>query len=232
MVKWDELKEGEIGPEMEYGPLMRSEFGVYANAGGDTNPIHIDEWAGISVNKGVIAHGLYSHAFLGKMLTDWVGAKNVRGYGGRMIGMARPGDILLLSGKIIKKYESDGDKLVDLEIKSTTKTFYVRGNAKADPEISDEELIKKLENAKYEIEIEFIPSAGKWEFELKIGNIEGVEINKKRTVMDEPVARDWFRQGKDNLTAEIVRRRGEKFRFVIVRYRDSIAGTATVAIPE
>ncbi|NVM53872.1 MAG: hypothetical protein HWN66_09235 [Candidatus Helarchaeota archaeon] len=232
MVKWDELKEGEIGPQMEYGPLMRSEFDVYANAGGDTNPIHIDEWAGISVNKGVIAHGLYSHAFLGKMLTDWVGAENVRSYGGRMVGMARPGDMLLLSGKIIKKYEKDGDKLVDLEVKSVTKTFYVRGNAKTDASISDEELIKKLENAKYEIEVKFKPTEGKWKFELEIEDIEGVEFNIKRTVMDEPVARDWFRPGKDKLAAEIARRKGEKFRFVIVRYRNSIAGTATVAIPE
>ena len=50
--------------------------------------------------------------------------------------------------------------------------------------------------------------------------------------MAEPVARDWFRPGKDKLTAELVRRRDEKFRFKIIRIRDSIAGTATVAIPE
>ncbi len=233
MVKWDELKEGEIGPKMEYGPLMRSEFIVYANAGGDTNPIHTDEFAGIRAgNKGVIAHGLYSHAFLGKMLVDWIGAENVRSYGGRMVGMARPGDFLLLSGKIIKKYEQDGEKLVDLEIKSVTKTYYVRGMGKADPSISDEDLIKKLENAEYEVEVEFTPATGKWEYEFKIKNIDGVEINIKRTVLDEPVVRDWFRPGKDKLTAEIISRKKDSFRFGIVRLRDSIVGTATVAIPE
>ena len=234
MVKWDELKEGEIGPQMEYGPLMRAEFVVYKDAGGDTNPIHVDEFAGIRAgNKGVIAHGLYSHAFLGKMLVDWVGAENVRTYGGEMRGMARPGDLLLLQGKIIKKYEEDGEKLVDLEIKSITKTYYVRGMGKAAPSISDEELIKKLENGKYEIEAEFNPAEGKWEFELKVKHIEGIEINIKRTVMDEPVVRNWFRPGKDKLSAEIIgKRMKDNFRFGIIRLRNSIIGKATVAIPE
>jgi acyl dehydratase len=234
MVKWDELKEGNIGPNMEYGPLMRSEFVVYASAGGDTNPIHTDEFAGIRAgNKGVIAHGLYSHAFLGKMLVDWVGAENVRSYGGRMVGMARPGDMLLLSGKIIKKYEKDGEKLVDLEIKSVTKTYYVHGQVKADPSISDEDIIKKLENAKYEVQASFSPAKGKWEFEMKIKDIEGIEVNLKRTVLDEPLIRDWFRPGKDVLSAEIIgKRKGDSLNFGIIRLRESIVGTATVAIPE
>jgi len=233
MVKWDDIKEGEIGTSMEYGPLMRAEFVDYANAGGDTNPIHTDEFAGIRAgNKGVIAHGLYSHAFLGKMLVDWVGAENLKTYGGRMTGMARPGDMLLLTAKVTKKYEEGGEKLVDLEIKSVTKTYYVRGMGKASPDMSDADLIKKLENAKYEIEVGFVP-AEKWEFKLKVKHIEDVEINTKRTVMDEPVVRDWLRAGKDKLTAEIIgKRKGDSFRFGIVRLRESIGGTATVAIPE
>lgn len=233
-MKWDDIKEGQIGPSMEYGPLMRAEFVDYASAGGDTNPIHTDEFAGLRAgNKGVIAHGLYSHAFLGKMLVDWVGAENVRSYGGRMIGMARPGDMLLLAGTVMKKYEKDGEKLVDLEIKSTTKTYYVRGMAKADPSMSDADVIKKLENAEYDAEVKFCPGKGKWEFEMKIKDIEGIELNPKRIMIDEPVIRDWFRPGKDQLTAEIIdKRKGDSFKFGIIRLRDSIAGTATVAIPE
>ena len=234
MVKWDDIKEGEIGTSMEYGPLMRAEFVDYANAGGDTNPIHTDEFAGIRAgNKGVIAHGLYSHAFLGKMLVDWVGAENLKTYGGRMVGMARPGDMLLLTAKVTKKYEENGEKLVDLQIVSSTKTYYVRGMGKASPDLSDDDLIKKLEKAKYEVVVEFEPAEGKWEFKLKVKHIEDVEINTKRTVMDEPVVRNWLRVGKDKLTAEIIgKRRGDSFRFGIIRLRDSIAGTATVVIPE
>ena len=50
MVNWDELKEGEVGTSMTIGPLERSEFKVYADTGGDSNPIHQDEFAGL-VNK-------------------------------------------------------------------------------------------------------------------------------------------------------------------------------------
>ena len=234
MVKWADIKEGEIGPSMEYGPLMRAEFAVYANAGGDTNPIHTDEFAGIRAgNKGVIAHGLYSHAFLGKMLVDWVGAENVRSYGGRMVGMAEPGDMLVLIGKVTKKYEKDSEKFVDLEIKSITKTYFIQGMGKADPSISDEDLIKKLENAEFDASVEFSPKKGKWVFKFNIKNLEGIEVNLKRTVLNEPVIRDWFREGKDQLTAEIIgRRQKDDFKFGIIRLRDSIVGNATVAIPE
>ena len=150
-----------------------------------------------------------------------------------MVGMARPGDMLLLTAKVTKKYEENGEKLVDLQIVSSTKTYYVRGMGKASPDLSDDDLIKKLEKAKYEVVVEFEPAEGKWEFKLKVKHIEDVEINTKRTVMDEPVVRNWLRVGKDKLTAEIIgKRRGDSFRFGIIRLRDSIAGTATVVIPE
>ncbi len=232
MVKWDDLKEGEVGPSMEYGPLTRNEFKVYADAGGDQNPIHQDYIAAVRAgNKGIIAHGLYSHAMLGKMLVDWVGAENVRAYNGRMVGMTRPGDIVYFKGIITKKYEENGEKLVDLEIRSTTKTYYLRGEAKADESLSDEEVLKRLANGKITVNIDW-NLQGEMKFELNF-EADGIEVNPKRVTGEEALIRNWFRPGKDQISAEFLgKRKGEKFWFGIIRLRDSIVGTATVAIPE
>jgi len=227
MVNWDDIKEGEVGPSMTIGPLERSEFKVYADTGGDTNPIHVDEFAGLT-NKGIIAHGLYSHAWLGTMLVNWVGVGNVRGYNGRMLGMTRPGDMVTLQGIVKKKYEEGGEKLVDLDIVSITKTTYFMG--KASSSLPDDEVLKNLANAKLTVNIEFT-AAGEKKFDIKF-EPKGVEVRVPKDVMaNEPLIRDWIRTDKDVLTAEFIgKKKGEKFKFGLVRNRDSIVGTATVAI--
>ena len=227
MVSWDELKEGEVGTSMTIGPLERSEFKVYADTGGDTNPIHQDEFAGL-VNKGIIAHGLYSHAWLGTMLTNWVGGSNVRAYNGRMLGMTRPGDTVILKAVVKKKYEENGEKLVDCDVTATTKTTYFMGKAKSS--LPDDEILKNIGNAKLTINIEFT-AAGEKKYDIKF-EPQGVEVRvPKDTLPNEPLVRDWIRTDKDVLTAEFIgKKKGDKFKFGLVRNRDSIVGTATVAI--
>ncbi|NHI93589.1 MAG: hypothetical protein EAX96_13970 [Candidatus Lokiarchaeota archaeon] len=227
MVNWDDLKEGEVGTSMVVGPLERSEFKTYADTGGDTNPIHVDEFAGL-VNKGIIAHGLYSHAWLGTMLVNWAGVGNVRGYNGRMLGMTRPGDLVELKAVVKKKYEEDGEKLVDLDIVSITKTTYFMGKAKSS--LSDEEILKNLASTKLTINIEFT-AMGEKKFDIKF-EPKGVEVRvPKDTMANEPLIRDWLRADKDVVTAEFLgKKKGERFNFGLVRNRESIVGTATIVI--
>jgi acyl dehydratase len=235
MVKYADLKEGEIGPKMEYGApygLVEAEFKAYADAGGDTNPIHQDIVAAIKAgNSGMIAHGLYSHAMIGKMLVDWVGAKNVKTYGGRMLGMTRPGDIISFQGKITKKYTKDGENLVDMEVKSITKTTYLRGEASCDAKISDDEVLKNLAKGKIKVTIDW-DLAGQKKFEL-VFDAPNLKVNPKRVIGDKALIRNWIRADKDTVTAEFIgKRKPDSFFFAIIVSRDSIVGTATVAVPE
>ena len=232
MVKYDELKVGEIGPQFIHGPLMDAEFKVYADAGGDSNPIHQDHIAGVRAgNKGLIAHGLYSHAMLGKMLTDWVGHENVRGYNGRMVGMTRPGDIITLTGVVTKKYEENGEKLVDLDIKSSTKSYYLRGEGTAPAGMSDDEILKNLAKGVLKVNIVW-NLAGEKKFELSF-EAPNLTINPKRLTGELALIREWIRYDKDVISAEFIsKKKGDSFWFGIVVLRDSIVGTATVAIPE
>jgi acyl dehydratase len=233
MVKFADLKEGEIGPNMEYGApygLVEAEFKAYANAGGDTNPIHQDIVAAIKAgNSGMIAHGLYSHAMIGKMLVDWVGAANVKTYGGRMLGMTRPGDTIIFQGKITKKYTKDGENLVDMEVKSITKTTYLRGEASFDAKMSDDEVLKNLAKGKIKVAIDW-ELAGSKKFELVF---DAPKLKPKRYIGDKAKIRNWIRADKDTVTAEFIgKRKPDSSFFAIIVCRDSIVGTATVAVPE
>ena len=223
---WDDIKVGDVGTTMKYGPLNREEFVVYAGTGGDSNPIHQDEFAGI-FNKGIIAHGLYSHALLGEMLDRWVGTSNVRKYGGRMLGMTRPGDTIEFKAVITKKYEEGGEKLVDFDLTSTTRTVYVMG--KAESELSEEEILKNLEGAPLKVNIEFT-AAGDKKFEM-VFEPKGIQVVRKNMMANEALVREWIRADKDKVIAEFLgKKKGSKFKFALVRYRDSIVGTGTVAL--
>ncbi|MEU6609271.1 MaoC/PaaZ C-terminal domain-containing protein [Streptomyces shenzhenensis] len=60
-------------PELAPPPVTRAMLALYAGASGDHNPIHIDSDAAVAAGlDDVIAHGMLSMAFLGRLLTDWV----------------------------------------------------------------------------------------------------------------------------------------------------------------
>ena len=146
-----------------------------------------------------------------------------------MLGMTRPGDMVTFKGIITKKYEKDGKKLVDMDIASTTKTSYVRGEANSS--LNEDEVLANLAKAKIKVNIDYTVN-GEMNFELKV-EADGIDVNPKRVTGEEPLIRNWIRAGKDKLSAELLgKKKGEKFWFGIIRLRDSIVGTATCVIPE
>lgn len=77
----------EIGTELPIGSfrVRRVDLVRYAGASGDFNPIHWNERTARSVGlPDVIAHGMYTMALAGRVLTDWAGdPAAVREYGVR-----------------------------------------------------------------------------------------------------------------------------------------------------
>ena len=81
----------------EFDGITRELIKQYAEASGDTNPIHTrDEIAEKMGLKGVIAHGLLSFGFIIKMLDEFVKdtGKIIKIFG-EMRGQVRPGDKLI-----------------------------------------------------------------------------------------------------------------------------------------
>ena len=100
--------------------ITREQILEYADAGGDYNPIHVNEEYGRKAGLGgVIAHGLLSFAFATQLMTDWLpDPMNLRKINVRFIGMVKPGDTLTIKGKVTGKYVKDSRNCVDCEVVS------------------------------------------------------------------------------------------------------------------
>jgi acyl dehydratase len=117
MLVFDDIKVGDAIPALTMPAITHLQLALYAGAGADHNPIHVDEQAAKAGGlPGIIAHGMLPLGFLGRLLTQWVPQKQLRSLSARFVGMAFPGDVITCSGRIAGKREHAGEKLVDLEL--------------------------------------------------------------------------------------------------------------------
>ena len=117
MVTFDGIKVGDTIPAITKPAISHLQLALYAGAGADHNPIHVDEAAAKAGGlPGIIAHGMLPLGFLGELLTQWVPQKQLRSLSARFVAMAYPGDVITCRGKVTGKREAAGEKLVDLEI--------------------------------------------------------------------------------------------------------------------
>ncbi len=120
MATWDDLTEGSASAPREYGPITRTDMVRYQGASGDFNPIHHDEeCARMAGNPTVFGHGMLTAGFVGKCVTDFVGAENLRRYKVRFATRVWPGDTITCAGRVTRKYEEAGEKRIDGEVVAT-----------------------------------------------------------------------------------------------------------------
>lgn len=110
----------EVGDEIT--PLVKQptsrQLVMWAGASGDYNPIHYDQdFARSRGLAGVIVPGQLIGAFLGQLMTDWMGK------GGSLSklscsykGMSYPGETVTCQGKVTKKYVQDGEYCVECRL--------------------------------------------------------------------------------------------------------------------
>ncbi len=116
-IVWDEINEG-----LEIGPVVRlptsQQLVKYAGASGDYYQIHYDkDFAQGTGLEDIILHGALKNAFLGSLVTDWMGPHgNLRRLSCQYRGMDIPGSPVTARGVVSSKYEEDGEYLVDCEI--------------------------------------------------------------------------------------------------------------------
>ena len=111
---WDDVKEGEALPEVRLEGLTRSDFVRYAGASGDFNPIHHDQtFAETAGNPTVFAMGMLNAGILSRVVTRFVGRPAVRRFRVRFATRAWPGDHVICRGTVTRKFEEDGEKLIE-----------------------------------------------------------------------------------------------------------------------
>lgn len=68
-----QVSKGDLLPELAI-PVTRADLVRYAGASGDFNPIHYDERFATGVGlPDVIAHGMFTMALAGRLVTEWTG---------------------------------------------------------------------------------------------------------------------------------------------------------------
>ena len=110
---FDEVQVGDELPPLVKQPATK-ELVMYAGAAGDFYQIHYDlEFAKAQGLPGVIIHGAMKNAYLGQMVTDWMGEQGVlRQLSVRYRGMDVPGDTLTCRGRVTEKTDANGEHLL------------------------------------------------------------------------------------------------------------------------
>ncbi|MBL4823834.1 MAG: MaoC family dehydratase [SAR324 cluster bacterium] len=118
---FDSVNVGDEIPSLSTPPISRHTLALYCGASGDHNPIHVDlDFAKSSGLDDVIAHGMLSAGYLGRMLTNWVPQSALRSWKNRFTAMTQIGESVTCTGKIVEKFEKDGENFVRLEIQTNT----------------------------------------------------------------------------------------------------------------
>jgi acyl dehydratase len=114
---WDTLQTGDALPELQLPPISRLALALYCGASGDHNPIHVDtDFAKSAGMPDVFAHGMLSAAWLGRLLTNWVPQSAIRSLDVRFAAITQVGETITCSGKVAEKFESNGQRLVRLQV--------------------------------------------------------------------------------------------------------------------
>ncbi|WP_058046845.1 MaoC family dehydratase [Streptomyces roseifaciens] len=123
-ISYDEVEIGTELPARSF-PVTRADLVRYAGASGDFNPIHWNEKFAKEVGlPDVIAHGMFTMAEAGRVVTDWVGDPGaVAEYGVRF---TRPvvvpnddkGAVIEVTAKVAAKDDEHRTVRVDLVVKS------------------------------------------------------------------------------------------------------------------
>ena len=116
-VFWEDVTEGMELPSLVKEPTTR-QLVQYAGASGDFYEIHYDKDFAIG-NKldGPILHGALKSAFLGQLVTDWIGQQGIlKRLQCQYRGMDAPGNAITARGTVTRKFEEDGQRMVECSI--------------------------------------------------------------------------------------------------------------------
>lgn len=128
--KFEDIKIGDAIPSLSFS-ITQEMINQYAEVSSDFNPLHLDEeFAKGTVFKGTIAHGLMTLAFVSQTMMRWHwngwvsgGAMNIS-----FISPLRPGDQVIINGKIIEIKEALKKVVIELDVSNQRGQKILVGN--------------------------------------------------------------------------------------------------------
>jgi acyl dehydratase len=120
---WASLDEGAGPPPRTVGPVTRTDIVRYQGASGDMNPVHHDEpFARGAGYPAPLCVGMFQAGALLAWAADGLGPENVRRVRVRWKEGVFPGDLLTFRATVVKKYDEDGQRRMDLHLTCTRQT--------------------------------------------------------------------------------------------------------------
>ncbi|MCC6421420.1 MAG: acyl dehydratase [Gemmataceae bacterium] len=114
---WDDVKEGDAVASITFPVTMRTLM-IDVAGSRDLYPIHHDrDFAKKNNARDIFVNTMWYQALFGRIVTDWAGPEAfLRKMRFAMRQPNCPGDTITSRGTVQKKYEQDGEKLVDIEV--------------------------------------------------------------------------------------------------------------------
>jgi acyl dehydratase len=118
----EQLYYQDVAVGDEVTPLVKEpttkQLVMWAGAVGDYQLIHYDrDFAQSRGLSGVIVHGQLVGAFLGQLMTDWIGEQGtLRKLSCSYKGMNYPGEAVILRGEVTKKYVQDDEHCIECSL--------------------------------------------------------------------------------------------------------------------
>jgi acyl dehydratase len=126
-LNFDGIQVGDALPSFETPPISRLTLALYCGASGDHNPIHVDtDFAKAAGMPDVFSHGMLSMAWLGQVLTRWVPQIALRDYSVRFAAITQVGERIFCTGKVVEKFERDGQRCVRVELSSANQDGQIK----------------------------------------------------------------------------------------------------------
>ena len=111
---------GQELPPLELPPVDRTTLALFAGASGDHHPLHLDiDYARRAGMPDVFAHGMLGMAWLGRLLTSWVGQRRIRRIDVRFGGITHLGHRITCHGRVVELVEVDGERCARVQIATT-----------------------------------------------------------------------------------------------------------------
>jgi acyl dehydratase len=116
---FETVQVGDTLPALQLPPVSRTTLALFGGASGDHNPIHIDiDFARRAGMPDVFAQGMLGMAWLGRLITGWVPRSRLRRFDARFQGITHLGHAMRCEGRVVEKFEADGERRVRVEVSS------------------------------------------------------------------------------------------------------------------
>ncbi len=114
---FEDVNEGQELPLLRKQPDAR-QLVMWAGASEDFNLVHFDRDYALKIGlQDVIVHGPLRIAFLGQLITNWIGDNGrIEFFCSRMLEIVAVNTPLVCKGKVVKKYRKGNKNLIECEL--------------------------------------------------------------------------------------------------------------------